>query len=134
MLEPHLGKGFITGNISYSPDGTRLAVSNSTGIWIYNAHTLKEVSLITEHKGFDPSAIGFRSDNSLLAAGTLLPSWFGNPSSIIQLWDERTKGQEFIDTEFRDFDSLVLSPNSKMIASIDKEQKAYLWDVQTKGS
>lgn len=127
----HLGKGFITGNIVYSPDGTQLAVPSSTGIWIYDAHTLKEVSLITEHKGFNPSAVGFRSDNSLFAAGTLLPSWFGNPSSIIQSWDERTKRQKFIDTEFRDFDSLVLSHNSKMIASINKEQKAYLWDVQT---
>ena len=125
------GKGSVTGNIVYSPDGTRLVVPSSTGIWIYNAHTLQEVSLITEHRGFDPSATGFRSDGSLLAVGTLLPSWFGNPSYTIQLWDERTKRQKFIDTEFRDFDSLVLSPNSKIIVSIDKEKRAYLWDVQT---
>ena len=94
------GKGSVTGNIVYSPDGTRLVVPSSTGIWIYNAHTLQEVSLITEHRGFDPSATGFRSDGSLIAVGTLLPSWFGNPSYTIQLWDERTKRQKFIDTEF----------------------------------
>ena len=31
-----LGKGAISGNIAYSPDGTRLAVSSVIGIWIYD--------------------------------------------------------------------------------------------------
>ena len=34
-----LGKGHITGNIAYSPDGTRLAMASSIGIWIYDTHT-----------------------------------------------------------------------------------------------
>ena len=32
------GKDHITGNISYSPDGTRLAMASSLEIWIYGAH------------------------------------------------------------------------------------------------
>ena len=33
-----LGKGHI-GEIAYSPDGNRLAVASSIGIWIYDAHS-----------------------------------------------------------------------------------------------
>ena len=44
-----LGKGHITGNIAYSPDGTRLAMVSSIGIWIYDAHTGKERALLTGH-------------------------------------------------------------------------------------
>ena len=31
-----LGKGTISGNIAYSPDGTRLAVASGIGIWLYD--------------------------------------------------------------------------------------------------
>ena len=34
-----LGKGWINKSIAYSPDGTRLAVASSIGIWLYDAHT-----------------------------------------------------------------------------------------------
>lgn len=39
-----LGKGTI-GEIAYSPDGTRLAVGGSLGIWIYDAQTGEELDL-----------------------------------------------------------------------------------------
>ena len=39
-----LGKGSISGNIAYSPDGTRLAVASSIGIWLYDAGTYQEVA------------------------------------------------------------------------------------------
>ena len=42
-----LGKGWISGNIAYSPDGTRLAVASSIGIWIYDAQTGEELDLLT---------------------------------------------------------------------------------------
>ena len=41
-----------TGRISeirYSPDGTRLAVASSIGIWLYDTTTYQEVALLTEH-------------------------------------------------------------------------------------
>ena len=34
------GKDHITGNIAYSPDGTRLAMASSIEIWVYDVHTL----------------------------------------------------------------------------------------------
>lgn len=41
-----LGKGRI-GEIQYSPDGTRLAVASTIGIWFYDARTYQEVALFT---------------------------------------------------------------------------------------
>ena len=43
-----LGKGAIH-EIQYSPDGTRLAVASSIGIWLYDTTTYQEVALLTEH-------------------------------------------------------------------------------------
>ena len=43
-----LGKGTIN-EIQYSPDGTRLAVASSIGIWLYDTATHQEVALLTGH-------------------------------------------------------------------------------------
>ena len=64
-----LGKGHITGNITYSPDGTRLAVASSIGIWIYDAHTGEELALLTGHTG-DVSGVLFSPDGVTLASGS----------------------------------------------------------------
>ena len=46
-----LGKGSITGNVAFSPDGNRLVVASSIGIWIYDARPgkVKELDLLTLH-------------------------------------------------------------------------------------
>ena len=44
-----LGKGSITGDVVYSPDGTRLAVASSIGIWLYDAQSYGEIALLTGH-------------------------------------------------------------------------------------
>ena len=40
-----LGKGSIS-EIKYSPDGTRIAVAGSTGIWLYDTTTLSRGCLV----------------------------------------------------------------------------------------
>ena len=67
-----LGKGLITlGAIAYSPDGTRLAVSSSLGIWLYDAHTGTEVALLQENRSISSIlsvlAVAFSPDGSTLA-------------------------------------------------------------------
>ena len=47
-VKARLGKGRIS-EFQYSPDGTRLAVAGSTGIWLYDTATLQEIDLFTEH-------------------------------------------------------------------------------------
>ena len=43
-----LGKGRIF-DVAYSPDGKRLAVASSIGVWIYDAETGAELDLLTGH-------------------------------------------------------------------------------------
>lgn len=43
-----LGKGSIN-EITYSPDGSLLAVAGSIGIWLYDAETSEELSLLRGH-------------------------------------------------------------------------------------
>ena len=41
-----LGKGWITGEIAYLLDGSRLAVAGSIGTWIYDTKTGVELDLL----------------------------------------------------------------------------------------
>lgn len=75
-----LGKGWVT-QIKFSPDGTRLAVAGSIGIWIYDAQTSQEIALLTGHTATVWS-ISFSADGKMLASA----SW----DSTIRLWDVAT--------------------------------------------
>ena len=62
------GKGSVN-QIQYSPDGTRLAVASSIGIWIYDTATYKEIALLTGHTR-NVTCIAFSPDGSMLASGS----------------------------------------------------------------
>ncbi len=78
-----LGKGQITGNLAFSPDGNKLAVASAIGIWIYDARPgkEKELNLITGHP-YDVTAIAFSPDGVTLASGSR--------DAAVRLWDART--------------------------------------------
>lgn len=63
-----LGRGMIEA-VQYSPDGSRLAVGGSVGIWLHDAHTGEAVSLLTVH-GHDVSSVAFSPDGRTLASGS----------------------------------------------------------------
>ena len=44
-----LGRGEVT-DTQLSPDGTRLAVAGSIGVWLYNVNTSSEIALLAGHK------------------------------------------------------------------------------------
>ena len=49
-----LGKGSLTGPVAYSPDGARLAVASSLGIWLYDTDDIfKRVPCSYETHGLD---------------------------------------------------------------------------------
>ena len=78
-----LGKGHII-NIAYSPDGTRLAVASSIGIWIYDTATNEASNLFTGHTRWIVS-LSFSPDGTTLASG--------DTDGTIHLWDVATGKQ-----------------------------------------
>ena len=63
-----LGKGSING-MSVSPDNTQIAVASATGVWIYDAQTGEERTLLNDH--ITPTAkVTFSPDGKLLATGS----------------------------------------------------------------
>ena len=118
-----LGKGHITGNITYSPDGTRLAMASSIGIWIYDAHTGEELALLTGHTE-DVSGVLFSPDGSTLASWSL--------DYTVRLWDVNTgehlhtlTGHGLIVT------SVSFSPDGSTLASGSRNGMVLLWEYNS---
>ena len=119
-----LGKGTITGNVAYSPDGTLLAVSTSIGVWLYDAVTHQEVNLLTGHESL-VLCVAFSPDGQTLASG----SW----DRTIRLWNPYT-GQHkatLMDDGMWDVTSIAFSPDGSTLASGGGRwsNKILLWDI-----
>ncbi len=74
------GKGKLN-QIQYSPDGKRLAVAGSIGIWLYDTATYKKITLLTGHLA-DVNRIAFSPDGKTLASGSR--------DKTVRLWDVKT--------------------------------------------
>ena len=119
-----LGKGKITGNIAFSPDGTRLAVASSIGIWIYDARPgkEKELDLFTGHTG-GVIAIAFSPDGATLASA----NWDGT----LYLWNAVTGEQLFtLDGHKGWVSAAAFSPNLDTIASGSYDGTILLWKLR----
>ena len=75
-----IGKGGAN-DITFSPDGKQFAVSTNIGIWVYDAETGKEISLIKQAgRGF--GKITFSPDGNTLASATGMSG-----RGEVQLWN-----------------------------------------------
>ena len=127
-----LGKGSIN-DAKFSPDGTRLAVATSIGVWIYDTHTGAEIALLNEEPR-NIATIAFSPDSKTLASGARP----GNRP--VQVWDTTT-GKE-LSTMDGDIDwvrSLGFSADGKTLAGAGVGAQFrgaaqfwfYVWDVST---
>ena len=113
-----LGTGYLTGNITYSPDGTLLVIPKSSGIWVYDMSTLEVVDLISQYKVFNSAeirnnsqwwkpieadnAVGFSSDGNLFA---IRAEWWDivdiedlTPNSetyTLQIWEKKRTTEKY---------------------------------------
>ena len=80
--QARLGKGIIR-EIQFSPDGTRLAVASSIGIWLYDTATHQEIALLTRHM-HSVRSVAFSPDGNTIASGSrdgAVLLWELNPST-----------------------------------------------------
>ena len=119
----HLGKGYISGNITYSPDGTRLAVASAIGIWLYDAETGEALNLLTGHTKWVNSVV-FSPDGQTLASGSY--------DTTVRLWDVET-GENIKTLMGHTYwvESVSFSPDGKTLASASRDGPVRLWDAQT---
>ena len=116
--------GRITGNIQYSPDGKGLAVASSMGIWIYDARTGAEVTLLSGHQG-DVLSIAYAPDGKTLASG--------GRDGTIRLWRPKTNQHLATLTGHGGLvTSLAFSPDGKKLVSGSGDATVRLWSTETR--
>lgn len=101
------GKGRAN-EVAYSPDGTRLAVASSIGIWIYDAQSGQELDLFTGHTD-SVESVAFSPDGQTLASGS--------EDATVRLWDVATGNHRTLEGHTDDVHSIPFSPDGQTLAS-----------------
>ena len=115
-----LGKGTIF-EIVYSPDGTRLAVASSSGIWLYDTTTHQEVVLLTGHTS-PVTSITFSPDGRTLSSGSR--------DMTIRLCAGVTGAHQHTLTGHTSWVySVAFSPDGRTLASGSGDGTTLLWDI-----
>ena len=137
-----LGKGTL-GKIQYAPDGSRLAVSSSIGIWFYDPQTGKALDLLAYTNGVPPFAFAYAPDGNTIATvsanemivvtGTRearLPSISGH---VVQMRDVTTgEKRTTVRVQTQRVATVAYAPDGNTIATArESDNTVYLWDAAT---
>lgn len=116
-----IGKGRVH-DIKYTPDGKRVAVATSIGIWIYDANTREELALLTGHTS-RVTATDFPADGRFLASVGF--------DGKVRLWNIDTGEQTAVFSGHQSgIQDIAVSPNGKTLVSSSWET-LILWDIET---
>ena len=121
------GKGWVR-DIEFSPDGNQLAVATTTGIWIYDSHTGKQINRFEGHMG-GANAISYSQDGQLLAAA--------HQDLTIRLWKPTRKSPKKPIPALRGHKDKIYAVTfssdhkSSMLASASADKTIRLWDPHT---
>ncbi|MDE0637517.1 MAG: sigma-70 family RNA polymerase sigma factor [Candidatus Poribacteria bacterium] len=124
------GKGYVF-DFAYSPDGTRLALASTIGVWLIDVPTGEELNLLTGHTGhlsghtYYVSGVVFSPDGKTLVS---FCSWDYNDDDTTHFWDAVTGESKAVLTGGTD--PFVFSPDGKTLAS-SGGGVIHLWDGAT---
>lgn len=124
-----IGKGGIN-DMKLSPDGKRLAVGTDIGVWIYDAHTGNEISLLkVKPRGVQTvNCIAFAPDGNTLAIG----NWV--LGGAVELWDVN-KGELITVMKERigSVKSLQFSPDGRLLACLswNRNVEYHMWEIES---
>ena len=116
-----LGKGTIL-DIQLSPDGNRLAISSTTGVWLYDVSTNARHTHLIRFDTQYTSKIAFSPDSETLATSGY--------DKTIRFWNADTGEQRLkFDTPEGPFRSMKFSPDSKTLISQNWIGVVWIWNV-----
>ena len=129
-----IGKGSL-GQIHFSPDGSKLAVSTSIGIWLHDPKTGKELDLLRRANITYPFPFAFSPDGNRISIGIRAKKRNASGSSrySVEVWDATTgEKKEMRLGHLHRIRSIVFSPDGNYIASVGGfNNTARLWNAQT---
>ena len=118
------GKGYPY-DFGYFPDGTRLAVGSTIGIWIYDTRTGEELDLLTEHTYYVSNVV-FSPDGKRFAS---MSRW---NDRTIRLWDGATgELKAVLIGHAGDINHIVFNADGKTLASASDDATICLWNGVT---
>ncbi len=118
-LLARLGEGVLA-QVAWSPDGGTLAMASSTGIYLYDSISKKEIRLIQTSEGVQ--FVAFSPDGSLLASSMgdySVRLWQVSDGSLLRTME----GHSHVMT------SVAFSPDGTMLASSSWDGLVQLWKV-----
>lgn len=126
-----LGKGGIRnyrGRTQYrfTPDDSQLIVTSLIGIWRYDVHTGKELSLTSKYLDQMDEFIVLSPDST-----TFIDIGNGLNRNKIELWDLHSDElRNTFENPSGEVNSLVYHPNGRMFVSGDAEGVIRIWDIE----
>ncbi|MCA9974023.1 MAG: WD40 repeat domain-containing protein, partial [Anaerolineales bacterium] len=122
VMRQRLGQGTIDA-VALSPDGTRLAVGGTLGIWLYEAETLTPLRLLEGHEDI-VRGISWAPDGTRLASA----GW----DETVRVWDAASGEALFVLRGDDQYNAVAWSPDGARLAAATWIPVIEVYDVESR--